>query len=63
MVSSTRVMTTGLPTMLQQEIMFFWMMAMRSGAQSRPKLPRDIMTASAADRMPRKLSSAQRVSI
>jgi hypothetical protein len=47
MVSTTRVMSTGLPTMLQYWMMAFCTRAIFSGTQSRPRLPRLMMMPSA----------------
>mmetsp|Transcript_22192 Transcript_22192/g.37951 ORF Transcript_22192/g.37951 Transcript_22192/m.37951 type:complete len:221 (-) Transcript_22192:525-1187(-) len=63
MVSTTRVMSTGLPTRLQACTSVFCTRAIFSGSTSRPRLPRDMMMPSDSDRMPWKLSSAWRVSI
>ena len=62
MVSTTRVITHGLPRITQVEIMAFWIMAIFSGTTSRPRLPRETMTPSDAEQMERKLKSACRVS-
>mmetsp|Transcript_6339 Transcript_6339/g.18215 ORF Transcript_6339/g.18215 Transcript_6339/m.18215 type:complete len:220 (-) Transcript_6339:694-1353(-) len=57
MVSTSRVMMTGLPRMLQLAIMAFWMSAIFSGTTSRPRLPRLMMMPSLAAAMPLKLNS------
>mmetsp|Transcript_22889 Transcript_22889/g.58376 ORF Transcript_22889/g.58376 Transcript_22889/m.58376 type:complete len:221 (-) Transcript_22889:728-1390(-) len=63
MVSTTRVMSTGLPTRLHAWMSVFCTSAIFSGSQSRPRLPRLMTMPSASLRMPWKLSSAWRVSI
>ena len=62
MVSTTRVMSTGLPMRLQLEMTLFCTSAIFSGSTSRPRLPRDRMMPSAALAMLLKLNSACRVS-
>mmetsp|Transcript_11605 Transcript_11605/g.29749 ORF Transcript_11605/g.29749 Transcript_11605/m.29749 type:complete len:256 (-) Transcript_11605:849-1616(-) len=62
-VSTTRVMNAGLPTMLQAEMIVFCTRHIFSGGMSRPMLPRDRMMPSAYLRMCRNSSSDCRVSI
>mmetsp|Transcript_41285 Transcript_41285/g.74231 ORF Transcript_41285/g.74231 Transcript_41285/m.74231 type:complete len:201 (-) Transcript_41285:144-746(-) len=62
-VSTTRVMKAGLPTMLQAEMMVFCTRHIFSGSTSRPMLPREMMTPSACLRMCLNSNSDCRVSI
>lgn len=62
MVSTTRVMMTGLPSKLHLLTTLFCTRAIFSGATSRPKLPRLMMTPSAAVAMLAKLYKAARFS-
>ena len=60
--SQTRVMIAGLPRIAHAVHIAFCTIAIFSGCTSRPRLPRETTTPSAAYAIDRKLSSAWRVS-